>query len=317
MKKEVEPFCATLWQRGHRLVDRGAIAPWFLLAGILCGLGLAGCLSLLPEDGTSELRSNPVRRKTTGTQLPIEKLVLLLGMAEYTGPPERYGLVILREQSDRKKAYPVVFPHWLHRTKFTCQVCHTELEFSFFKGENDITHDDIEQGRYCGACHDNGIAFGADNCKRCHIDIDNEVSIKLDALFYSVTDGLPQTEDGDGVDWGLALELGMISPERFLKEENFAEPMPLPEHLKNPLRWTTNAPRVSVYFSHTEHAKWLDCSSCHPDIFNVKNTGTVAFDKETFLYGQFCGVCHMGVAFPINGCKRCHPGVRDIDKNLM
>jgi c(7)-type cytochrome triheme protein len=272
----------------------------------------------MPEENNTD-RNNPIKRKTTGTQLSIEKLVLLLGMAEYTGPPERYGVAAMREKSDKGNMPPVVFPHWLHRAQFTCQVCHSELEFSFYKGENDISHNDIDQGRYCGACHDNGIAFGPDNCKRCHVEIDNGASIKLDALFPSVTAGLPQTEYGDGIAWGEALKQGMINPKKYLDEENYMEPMPLPEHLKKPLRWTTNAPRVYVSFSHTEHMEWLDCSNCHPDIFNIKNTGTVSFDKETFLYGQFCGICHMGVAFPINACNRCHPGVREINnnKNLM
>jgi hypothetical protein len=29
------------------------------------------------------------------------------------------------------------------------------------------------------------------------------------------------------------------------------------------------------------------------------------------LAGEFCGVCHMTVAFPMNDCKRCHPAMKE------
>jgi c(7)-type cytochrome triheme protein len=27
------------------------------------------------------------------------------------------------------------------------------------------------------------------------------------------------------------------------------------------------------------------------------------------LKGEYCGACHLTVAFPLHNCKRCHPGM--------
>ena len=33
------------------------------------------------------------------------------------------------------------------------------------------------------------------------------------------------------------------------------------------------------------------------------------FSMPLILKGEFCGVCHVTVAFPMNDCKRCHPAM--------
>ena len=48
---------------------------------------------------------------------------------------------------------PVVFPHWFHRIRFRCKVCHADLGFQFKAGGNDINMLKIIDGEYCGACH--------------------------------------------------------------------------------------------------------------------------------------------------------------------
>ena len=57
----------------------------------------------------------------------------------------------------------------------------------------------------------------------------------------------------------------------------------------------------------------MDCAVCHPDIFNIKEKGTPYFSMETNIDGMFCGTCHMRVAFPMNDCRRCHPGMSYTD----
>lgn len=32
---------------------------------------------------------------------------------------------------------------------------------------------------------------------------------------------------------------------------------------------------------------------------------------NNILKGEFCGVCHLSVAFPVNDCARCHPGLKE------
>jgi c(7)-type cytochrome triheme protein len=63
-------------------------------------------------------------------------------------------------------------------------------------------------------------------------------------------------------------------------------------------------------FPHKDHTVWLDCDNCHPDLFNIKKKGT-HFSMNELLNGNFCGVCHTKVAFPMDECKRCHPAMRD------
>ncbi|MBL8535243.1 MAG: hypothetical protein JNL33_15455 [Betaproteobacteria bacterium] len=63
---------------------------------------------------------------------------------------------------------PVVFPHWFHRIRFRCKVCHSELGFEMRAGANQVTMNEIVQGKFCGACHNGTIAWSTENCRLCH-----------------------------------------------------------------------------------------------------------------------------------------------------
>ena len=66
-------------------------------------------------------------------------------------------------------------------------------------------------------------------------------------------------------------------------------------------------PRVSgAIVPHGRHTKWLDCNDCHPYIFNIKKKFTEGLLMTNIIAGQFCGVCHGKVAFPLTDCARCH-----------
>lgn len=249
---------------------------------------------------------NPVFQKNYTTEsLGRSELEQLLDMALYRGAPENYGDVVMHERADRARVNPVVFSHRVHRVRYTCRVCHIELEFSMQKGKTGITRKDYLDGLYCGACHNGTIAFSVEYaCNLCHIKVDKEGGYQ--ARMPSVSN-LPPQEYGDGVNWVEAVRQGVISPRDSLEGEGEGQSMPLPEHLHKPLRWTTRTPRTLVVFPHEAHTLWLDCANCHPDIFTIEQMGTVEFDKEKNLYGLYCGACHMTVAFPMNGCSRCHP----------
>lgn len=79
-----------------------------------------------------------------------------------------YGDVILNKQSEKNGLRPVVFPHWFHRIRFQCRVCHSELDFKLRAGANDVLMADIMAGKFCGKCHNGTIAWGADRCDLCH-----------------------------------------------------------------------------------------------------------------------------------------------------
>lgn len=79
-----------------------------------------------------------------------------------------YGDVVINKYSDAAGMRPVVFPHWFHRIRFRCKVCHTDLGFKFKAGGNEINMLKIIDGQYCGACHNGSVAWSVENCDLCH-----------------------------------------------------------------------------------------------------------------------------------------------------
>ena len=92
---------------------------------------------------------------------------LLMLMALPDGQAE-YADVVINRQSEKNGMRPVIFPHWFHRIRFRCKVCHAELGFKMQAGSNPITMTDIIDGKFCGACHNNDIAWSPENCDLCH-----------------------------------------------------------------------------------------------------------------------------------------------------
>ncbi len=212
-------------------------------------------------------------------------------------PPEEYGnLVISRTAED------AVFSHWLHRQKFTCRVCHFELEFNMQVNTTEITEAANTSGRYCGAsgCHDGKAAFGHQkpNCEKCHTS--NRAQGK--EKFAKQMSRLPKARYGNGVEWALAVDNGLIKPVNYLSLKPPAE-IAVIKPLLLQAEWAGIPPAI---FSHKVHSKWLDCNNCHPDIFNIKVRTTKHFSMKRILDREFCGVCHLTVAFPMDDCKRCH-----------
>ena len=81
-----------------------------------------------------------------------------------------YGDVVLNSKSSSMRkagVKPVVFPHWFHRIRFKCKVCHEDI-FIIKKGANDINMSKIMRGQYCGKCHNGLIAWEPLYCDRCH-----------------------------------------------------------------------------------------------------------------------------------------------------
>jgi c(7)-type cytochrome triheme protein len=79
-----------------------------------------------------------------------------------------YGNVVINNYSDAAAMRPVVFPHWFHRVRYRCKVCHGDLGFQFKAGGNQINMLKIIDGQFCGACHNGEIAWGVENCNLCH-----------------------------------------------------------------------------------------------------------------------------------------------------
>lgn len=254
------------------------------------------------------------RKQYTRSPLPQEKLERLLRVSAYSDPPDRYGELVMRGRSEQKGMDPVVFSHRTHRVKYTCRVCHIELEYSMHRGDSGITREDHLEGRFCGACHDGKNVFSVKySCELCHKS-KQRVDSDLARLGYEgMVTSLPNHDHGDRIDWVEAIKAGLIQPKQSLDADQAPTSLPLPQYLKKALYWTTNVPGVNVIFPHEEHIAWLDCSDCHPDVFKIEEFGTEEFDKEKNLFGFYCGICHREVAFPMDSCPRCHPGMMSRD----
>jgi c(7)-type cytochrome triheme protein len=79
-----------------------------------------------------------------------------------------YGDIVMNNYADAAGMRPVVFPHWFHRVRFRCKVCHTDLGMKFKAGGNEMNMLKIIDGQYCGACHNGSVAWSVENCDLCH-----------------------------------------------------------------------------------------------------------------------------------------------------
>ncbi|MBF0157169.1 MAG: hypothetical protein HQL57_08310 [Magnetococcales bacterium] len=105
-----------------------------------------------------------IRRRTFGFGIAL-CLVALLAIGPAFG---EYADVVLNKRAEKEGVRPVIYPHWFHRIRFRCKVCHSELGFKMRAGGNDITMADIMDGKFCGMCHNDEVAWGLEHCHRCH-----------------------------------------------------------------------------------------------------------------------------------------------------
>jgi c(7)-type cytochrome triheme protein len=221
--------------------------------------------------------------------------------------PEDYGSVLMDKEASKKNVGPVVFSHLIHRVKYTCRVCHYELEFSMKANDTSIQCDNGKMhGRYCATCHNGKISFAPEdkdekNCSSCH----GESSSASWKTSRELQEKLPKTGFGDGIDWSKALDEGYIKPKDSLSDST--------REMVNIKTITLKAEMSgisSAVFPHKTHEQWLDCSSCHPELFNIKKKTTRSLRMNNMVKGESCGICHLRVAFPLHDCKRCHPSMR-------
>ncbi len=234
------------------------------------------------------------------------------GVKKIRPRPHEYGNVVMNNYSEEKGMAPVVFPHWLHRAKYTCRLCHVDVGFAMEAGGTGMTEEENRLGMYCGACHNGGPAFtmkdltgtGGDrsNCDRCH-SYGKKVEMKND--FLVLKKGLPGGRFGNGIDWIKGEEEGKIKLIDYIEGISIKR-----KKLKNPedLDLSAKEPNMpDIVFSHAKHSVWNGCELCHPEIFPVKKD-TEPYSMQQIFDGMYCGVCHGKVAFPSIDCQRCHTG---------
>lgn len=214
--------------------------------------------------------------------------------------PIEYGNVLIDRVSSTSGQEAVTFSHWSHRMKYTCRVCHFELEFEMQANATVITEAESRGGKYCGACHDGKTAFGhtPENCNKCHT---GTTVVPKDA-FAKAVKAFPKARYGNQIDWAQAIAGGMIKPKQSIRDDSY-KPKPYNDAFELPAAMGMIPP---ARFSHEVHNRWLDCANCHPDLFAIKRTFTKHFEMRYILERKFCGACHLNVAFPLDDCKRCH-----------
>ena len=101
-------------------------------------------------------------------RLLLLSLGLALGSAIMTPAAAEYGDVVIDRLSSKNGMRAVVFPHWFHRIRYRCKVCHSELGFKMRAGANLVQMNDIINGKFCGMCHNGQVAWAPDRCDLCH-----------------------------------------------------------------------------------------------------------------------------------------------------
>jgi len=96
-------------------------------------------------------------------------VALILGGTSTASAREYADIYMDSTRSSMEKAgvKAVVFPHWFHRIRFKCKVCHENI-FIMKRGQNNISMRRIMEGEACGVCHNGQIAWEALYCERCH-----------------------------------------------------------------------------------------------------------------------------------------------------
>lgn len=259
-------------------------------------------------------------RKRGNSRL-LRALVLALAVlaadpaAAFLPPPSQYGRVIIDNFTRKPGLAPVVFDHWLHRARFTCRLCHVDIGFAMEAKATRIKASTNREGFHCGACHngkttylgepvfpacsDGAVTDGDRPCERCH-SFGKQVARKYDYEMFAKI--LPKT--AYGVDWEEAEAKGLIRPIDFLEGVSFKrEPLKSQEDFSISSRGTW---MPDIVFSHKKHSVWNGCEVCHPEIFPATKKGATRYTMFQISGGQYCGVCHGKVAFPIRACEKCH-----------
>lgn len=111
------------------------------------------------------------QRRNRGRSVIFALMASLAAFALPQAVQAEYADVVINNYADAAGMRPVVFPHWFHRIRFRCKVCHADLGFKFKAGGNKINMAKIIDGQFCGACHNGEIAWSVENCSMCHSGI--------------------------------------------------------------------------------------------------------------------------------------------------
>jgi len=239
------------------------------------------------------------------------------GVRQKQPKPYDYGSVTIANHAPAAGMAPVRFDHWVHRSRFTCRLCHVDIGFAMKGGGSDIRAADNARGYFCGSCHDGRfmmdghplfascdpalVGKSEPRCQKCHR---TEPDPGHADRFITFASRLPRERLGNGINWERAEEKG------FLTLQDTLPGISLPRPKMAVQRDFSLNPAVKglpdIIFSHRKHTVWNGCEVCHPDIFAGVKKGATKYSMLDINEGKYCGTCHRSVAFPLQDCQRCH-----------
>jgi c(7)-type cytochrome triheme protein len=99
------------------------------------------------------------------TYPPLFCILLLLCLLPANGAAVPSGQIITWEGGGQGTVKFEGEEHAEHG--YACDACHPRL-FAEKKGSAKMTMADMNQGRYCGACHNGKTTFGTNDPRKCH-----------------------------------------------------------------------------------------------------------------------------------------------------
>ena len=255
-----------------RFMARGAV----LLALLFLAFSPAS-FSLSGKAEEPPAAPSPAAKEPTELRLPPD--------LEYKGAADGPGVVVFR--------------HTTHvaLTENNCLACHNPPDpiFKILRPGRHTSHEEMDAGKTCGACHDGKKGFGitdTENCQNCHSGpAETEAPAETPAPAKSEAAG-----PAGGKEAAKPAPSGAATaPRRGPKDVNLARSEGSPG---------------AVTFRHSSHGgATVKCARCHPSLFPMKASGK-PLDYEAMLQGATCGTCHNGKeAFGVDDsahCERCH-----------
>jgi c(7)-type cytochrome triheme protein len=172
----------------------------------------------------------------------------------------------------------VIFRHKYHVDvkHITCDKCHSglfEMEALEAQEKDDFTMKSLDEGKYCGACHNGKDAFASNaECARCHVRL---------------------------TDWQ-----GQVG---YLK----GKPAPYKMPVYN-TSISFGQGEMKVRFNHEKHSSPLNCRDCHLKLFRIKK-GSNSLTLADHNRQKSCFGCHDGKeTFSWYSCNKCHKNWTEI-----
>lgn len=274
---------------------------------------------------------HPVLNKTIAIFIFFTGLVLNTSVSY-----AEYGDIILNKKADAMRKADVgdvIFPHWFHRIRYRCNVCHEDI-FKLEAGSNDISMKIItDDQKMCGKCHNGTIAESPLQCNTCHslepgwsggaiqhskknvssgsnktIPSTNIMQIGAGQHPLALSEsGLPLDKYGL-VDWAGAVRQKIVDPIWSLDPK--ADIKDLKSRDTKILFEAKAFIFPDVIFPHDIHSYWLQCKICHQTkggaIFKDKTGANKLSMSGISRDKKWCARCHNKVSFPIADCIRCH-----------